>query len=656
MTLMNCEICNKKITSFKELTTHLMKGHNLSIKEVYDYFGYSFVTRKATCPICGTTFKITPKQAWKFKNDETTSIGCCKNCSLQIRSLTHESPFANKEVREKAKKTIKEKYGVECSLQSSAIREKAKETIRQKYGVENVSQSAEIQEKVKQTNLKKYGVERPSQSEEIRRKTYETNLKRYGVEHPMQVKEVVEKIQNTNLERYGVKNASSAPEVKEKRKKTMNERYGVDYVSQVPKFIKKAHEIAKATNLKRYGAEHPMQTEEIKENMRKTNTERYGNEYTINTPEFTKKAKRTNLERYGYENAYKNKDIQEKARQTNLKRYGHEYASQSTEIMEKIKQVNMEKYGVEFFCQHEKCSAANGFRISKINKEFHELLSQNGIENELEFIVGNLGYDLKVGDTLIEIDPYFTHNSTVGPYFGGKQRESISEDYHLNKTNTAKEHDFNCIHIFDWDEWGKVIYLLQPKSKVYARECEVREMGNREAREFLNTYHLQSSTKQVQYAYGLYYNKELVEVMTFGKPRYNKNYEYELLRLCSTPRFNIIGGASKLLKCFETKVKPKSIISYCDLSKFNGNVYEKLGFTLKERTKPAKHWYNPKTKKHITDNLLRQRGFDQLHKTSFGRGTSNEQLMLEHGYVEIFDCGQLVFTKQFPNSNNILQI
>jgi hypothetical protein len=36
-----------------------------------------------------------------------------------------------------------------------------------------------------------------------------------------------------------------------------------------------------------------------------------------------------------------------------------------------------------------------------------------------------------------------------------------------------------------------------------------------------------------------------------------------------------------------------------------------------------------------------------LHKTNFGKGTSNEELMKEHGYVEIYDCGQLVFIKKF---------
>ena len=53
--------------------------------------------------------------------------------------------------------------------------------------------------------------------------------------------------------------------------------------------------------------------------------------------------------------------------------------------------------------------------------------------------------------------------------------------------------------------------------------------------------------------------------------------------------------------------------------------------------------YNIKTKQHITDNLLRQRGFDQLFETNYGKGTSNEELMIMHGFIEVYDCGQLTY-------------
>lgn len=591
-----------------------------------------------------------------------------KETNIKKYGVEHISQ--REDIKEKKKKKSLEKYGVSNISQAEEVKEKKKQAALNIYGVAYTLQASEIRDRIKQTNLEKYGVEYVTQAEEIKNKIKETNLERYGHKYIGEVPEIKEKIKQSNMEKYGVEYSITANEVKDKIKETLLERFGVERAlqsSEVRNKIRESNlekygvenisqldsvkEKVKRTNLERYGVENPLQSPEIKEKSRQTNVERYGVEYAIQSEEIKEKVKRTNLERYGVEHASQSSEVKERRRITNMRKYGVPNTVSASEIKNKIKETNMEKYGVEYFCQHEKCLSANPHRVSVINKKFSKLLNSHKIENELEFILENYGYDLRVEGTLIEIDPYFTHNSTIGPCFGGKEREPKPFDYHLNKTLFAKERGYNCVHIFDWDDKDKVVNLLKKKEEVYARRCLVKEVGRKEVKEFLEKYHLQGSTKQYTHAYGLYYNEELVEVMTFGKPRYNKDYEYELLRLCTTSNLKVVGGANKLLKCFEANVKPKSIISYCDLSKFSGRVYEKLGFTLKEVTKPAKHWYHPKTKRHITDNLLRQRGFDQLHGTCFGKGSSNEWLMLEHGYVEIFDCGQLVFTKQFPNSN-----
>ena len=131
--------------------------------------------------------------------------------------------------------------------------------------------------------------------------------------------------------------------------------------------------------------------------------------------------------------------------------------------------------------------------------------------------------------------------------------------------------------------------------------------------------------------------------MTFGKSRYSKKYSIELLRLCSNSK--VIGGANKLFKYYIENYKPNSIVSYCDLAKFEGNVYKELGFKKSSRA-ISRHWYNIKLNDHITDRLLFKRGFDNLFGDIFGRygaGTSNELLMLQHGFVEIYDCGQATY-------------
>ncbi len=129
-----------------------------------------------------------------------------------------------------------------------------------------------------------------------------------------------------------------------------------------------------------------------------------------------------------------------------------------------------------------------------------------------------------------------------------------------------------------------------------------------------------------------------IRLFEFGDAKINK-----ILLDLEDAEVTVIGGAEKLFKFFVEHYQPESIVSYCDLSKFSGQVYEKLGFKKARTSGVAKHWYNLKTKQHITDNLLRQRGFDQLFKTNYGKGTSNETLMLEAGFVEVYDCGQATY-------------
>ncbi len=141
---------------------------------------------------------------------------------------------------------------------------------------------------------------------------------------------------------------------------------------------------------------------------------------------------------------------------------------------------------------------------------------------------------------------------------------------------------------------------------------------------------------------GLFHQDELVAVMTFGKPRFNKNYEYELIRYATSK--HVIGGASKLLKYFERKFNPKSIITYADRRFSQGNMYYKLGFNYLNLA-PANYWwinstnlYNRyQTQKHKLKTLLKK--FDENLSES-------ENMFLNH-FNKIYDCGNLVFIKDF---------
>ena len=547
-----------------------------------------------------------------------TKYGMTKKQLVRLINLYDMHKSKELEIQSRQKLNM-ERYGVKEVLSSREVREKIKQTNIEKYGVENVFAAKEIKEKVKQTNLEKYGAENVwSKGSSVLEKVKQTNLEKYGADNPWSSDVVKDKIKNTNLNRYGTEYPLQSEDVKQ----TMF-----------------------SNNIKKYGVKHVQQVESIKEKTRKTNIERYGCEYGLSNEEIKNKIRQTNLEKYGYENAAKSDIVKEKTKLTNLERYGVRYTLQDSDIKNKIRQTNLEKYGVEYYCMTEDCINKNKvYRVSKINKEFYNKLIDNNINCELEYYIGTKGFDIKVNNILIEINPSYTHNSTFEAKFKSCSIPPKEHDYHLNKSKLAEEHGFQCIHIFDWDDEDKIINLLLPKTTLYARNCEIKEISIKEANDFLNLYHLQGSLTKQTVCLGLFYNNELIELMTFGKPRYNKNYQYELLRLCTHKDYKVTGGTQKLFKYFIDNFKPESIISYCDISKFTGEVYNKLGFTLKSSSNPARHWYNIKTKQHITDNLLRQRGFDQLFGTSYGKGTSNDLLMLEHNFVEVYDCGQSTYT------------
>ena len=258
-------------------------------------------------------------------------------------------------------------------------------------------------------------------------------------------------------------------------------------------------------------------------------------------------------------------------------------------------------------------------------------------------------YDLKVWEILIELNPTYTHNSTYGPKFKNSIWTPKAPDYHYNKLKLARDNWYRCIMVRDWDNLTKIPYLIEEnRQQLYARKCEVKQIAREECHNFFESYHLQGDTaknKNNIYIW-LYYNDELVECMSFWLPRYNKNYEREILRLCTHKDYRVVWWADKIFKHFLELTNANSVISYCDMSKFDWKVYEQLGFKLLKRNKPSKHWYNEKeieSRKHITDNLLRQRWYDQIFGESYGKGTNNDELMKQRGYVEIYDCGQATF-------------
>lgn len=190
--------------------------------------------------------------------------------------------------------------------------------------------------------------------------------------------------------------------------------------------------------------------------------------------------------------------------------------------------------------------------------------------------------------------------------------------------------------------WDNDICINKDEKQVIigARKCELKTPSLKELDDFLNKYHYQKTCNGQTYRYGLYYNDKLIGVMTFGKARYTKHAQYELLRLCFHSNYKIIGGSQKLFNAFIKEYNPNSIISYCDKSKFTGKVYETLGMKIIQKGLPRDHYWRETDKKHISQKQLVMFGPDKLIGTSYGKGTNNKEIMLKEGFTVIKDKGQ----------------
>ena len=249
----------------------------------------------------------------------------------------------------------------------------------------------------------------------------------------------------------------------------------------------------------------------------------------------------------------------------------------------------------------------------------------------------------------VEINGNFWHSELCGK----------DSKYHINKTILSNKNGYRLIHIFE-DEIEYKFDIVKSRllsilgvfnEKIYARKCEIKEVNKKEKRNFINNNHIQGDTNS-SINLGLYYNNELVSVMTFSNERViykstNNNNNYELIRFCSKLNTLVIGGFSKLLKYFIKNYKPSIIKTFADIRWSNIDhlltVYEKNGFSFVKITKPN-YWYIYKLNclKRLHRYNFTKHSIMSKHKELDNTKTEWE-LMKELGYNRIWDCGNLKF-------------
>lgn len=234
------------------------------------------------------------------------------------------------------------------------------------------------------------------------------------------------------------------------------------------------------------------------------------------------------------------------------------------------------------------------------------------------------------------------------------------KNYHINKTNECASQDIKLIHIFS-DEWNNKQEIVKSRIRnllsktlnfVYARKCVIKEVSLNDTKLFNEENHLQGHGMNTNINIGLYRENELVSLMSFRKYK-DKIDGYELNRFSNKLNTNVIGGASKLLKYFEKKYKPKSLLTYAHRTWSTGNLYELLGFAFVELSNAGYGYcfqgedYLHSRQKFMKHKLIEMGWYKEEDDLNLETRKTEERIMCEKGYFRVYDCGNLIYLKDY---------
>jgi hypothetical protein len=452
-----------------------------------------------------------------------------------------------------------------------------------------------------------------------------------------------------SIEKYGTKTPAESNIIKEKIKKTNNLKYG----GNSPMSSNKIKNKSKDTLLSNWSVDNPAKSKEILKNRIES----------FKNSDFKENYEKTSLEKYGTKHPWMNNEIHKKTIESFYKNYKKRITDNIDN--DKFSFIGFEKgdkTNLNFNCINCKSNFTIltyqfYYRIKNNNSICTKCfpISESSSIDQIElFNLINENYNGKIElnnkNTIkpYEIDIYLP-DLKIGFEFNGVFWHSDkfkSKDYHLKKYKKSTENNIRLYTIWE-DDWtikreiceSFILNKLGKSIKIMARKTTLKEVDYNTSKEFLDISHLQGDCKSSK-RIGLYYENNLVSLMTFSKlrlPLNGKNTDkdsWELTRFCNKKGFSITGGASKLLKYFINNYNPVEIQTYSDNLISDGKLYEKLGFDYKWMSDPG-YWY--------VVNGIRSHRFNwrksKLIKLGHDSNKTGEEIMAELGYWKIYNAG-----------------
>jgi len=280
---------------------------------------------------------------------------------------------------------------------------------------------------------------------------------------------------------------------------------------------------------------------------------------------------------------------------------------------------------------------------SKLEQDIFEFVKKHAPDaiNRVRDIIPPLEIDIFVPslNLAIEVDGTYWHSAKF-----------VDKSKAQRKLMMCREIGIKLITITEFDYLGKEVLvksrLLSALNKVGrripARKCSVVHLNTELKNFFFNQNHIDGDARS-SVAYALVYKDQVVMTMSFGKSRFSKKHEWEIIRSASATNTSVIGGVSKLISHFKKTHNPKSLITYADLNWGDGSSYMKAGLTFSHITAPG-YVYVSKAGQVISRYQAQKKKLPELlGLENYSPFLTELQNMQNNGYIQVFNRGNAVF-------------
>lgn len=466
--------------------------------------------------------------------------------------------------------------------------------------------------------FKVYGIKKSSSDTVALRKS--TNLTKYGVDNPRKAKSVKSKIRATNEGRYGAATFTASEAGKQQVAQTKLERWGDSKYNNSTQ--------NKLTKTEKYGDPHYNNGDKNSQ----TCLERYGVRHGGLLEKAAQRSREAVCESLGYSDLFRKVFSDREAAVRFL-------ASQEQPTMYQVaKQLEIPYYTVWQWVNrlnlHEYITLAES--KSHYEEELVEYLELQGL-SEIE----RHNRSLLKGS---EVDIYLPQVKVGIEFNGDYQHDGLHKNpqYHFNKSFQCEQQGIRLIHIYE-HQWADPIKreilkstiknaLGRNSNSIYARKCEIRELKKSDVEEFSNHNSLHGHRNASIYL-GLFYQGELVELMSFGKAFFSKDdsIDYECIRSITRLDTTVVGGMNRLFNYFVQKWKPQKVLYYVDYNTHIGTSMDNLGFKFASYSK------------YGIINVANCREVENRFGKVFGRKPMQnreiQQLIQEGKVLSIYDAG-----------------